>query len=164
DDTIRLDDAAIAGLGPRGELSGGRFRIGGAAADADDRVIYDEASGRLFYDADGVGGAAQVRIARLDAGLDLTRHDFLIVWTPVAAAGRARRAGSIVVAPVAAPVVHRLIGDAAVIFAIGQRVEIAVAAEVEILGGRIPDRPLAHLVVEAEQRHAKRDRHRQILD
>ena len=35
------------------------------AHDASDRVIYDTASGKLYYDADGQGGAAAVQIAML---------------------------------------------------------------------------------------------------
>ncbi len=50
------------------------------------------------------------------------------------------------------------------ILAIGQAVEAAMAAEVEALGARIADRPLAHLVVEREQRHPEADRHDEILE
>ena len=50
-----------------------------AAHDADDRVVYNSATGALFYDADGTGAAAAVRFAILDPGLHLTRADFAIV-------------------------------------------------------------------------------------
>ena len=41
-----------------GELDARAFFIGPAAADADDRIIYDDQTGRLFFDPDGVGGGA----------------------------------------------------------------------------------------------------------
>ena len=55
---------------------------------------------------------------------------------------------------VAAAVVGRLIGDARVIGAVGQAAERLAAAEEEIRGARIADRPAAGLFVEFEQRAA----------
>ncbi len=79
DDTIQLDDAVFAGVGPLGALSAGAFRTGTAAADASDRVIYDSATGKLYFDADGNGAGAQVLFATLTAGTALTVTDFVIV-------------------------------------------------------------------------------------
>jgi serralysin len=53
--------------------------IGAAAQDAQDRIIYNSATGALLYDSDGVGGAAAVQFAELSAGLALTNLDFLVV-------------------------------------------------------------------------------------
>ncbi|ESR25656.1 Alkaline phosphatase [Lutibaculum baratangense AMV1] len=78
DDTIWLDDAVFAALSV-GALSASSFRIGAAAADADDHVIYNQATGDLFYDADGAGGAAQIRFATLNTGLTMTAADFMVV-------------------------------------------------------------------------------------
>ncbi len=50
-----------------------------SALDADDRIIYDSATGRIYYDADGSGAGAQVLFAQVTAGLALTNADFLIV-------------------------------------------------------------------------------------
>jgi Ca2+-binding RTX toxin-like protein len=50
-----------------------------ACRDADDFMIYDSASGGLYYDGDGAGGAAAVKFAQLAAGLGLSQADFLIV-------------------------------------------------------------------------------------
>ncbi len=77
-DTIWLDDAVFAGLAP-GALSGAAFVKGTSAKDADDRIIYDPLSKKLYFDPDGMGGAAQVQFATL-AGPDLniTAADFVI--------------------------------------------------------------------------------------
>lgn len=78
-DTIQLsvkifDELAL------GKLPGGAFTIGSAAADRSDRVIYDNATGQLFFDADGSSSAhAQQLIATLDTGLALTADDFRII-------------------------------------------------------------------------------------
>lgn len=77
-DTIRLDDAIFGGLS-LGSLSPGAFALGPIAAQADDRIIYDPTSGKLYFDADGIGGMAQVHFATLNAGLSLTAADFFVV-------------------------------------------------------------------------------------
>ncbi len=77
-DTIRLDDAIFGGLS-LGSLSPGAFALGPIAAQADDRIIYDPTSGKLYFDADGIGGMAQVHFATLNAGLSLTSADFFVV-------------------------------------------------------------------------------------
>jgi len=78
DDTIWLDDAIFSGLA-LGQLASGAFAKGAAAAQADDRVIYDPAVGNLYFDPDGVGGAAQLLFANLATGLKLTASDFFVV-------------------------------------------------------------------------------------
>ena len=77
-DTIRLDHAIFDAFTP-GPLASGAFVIGNKAHDADDRIIYNDKNGKLFYDADGKGGAHQVLFATLDPHLDLSHSDFLIV-------------------------------------------------------------------------------------
>ncbi len=78
-DTIRLEDSIFTAIGAPGTLAAGVLRIGAAAADASDRIIYDPSTGALLYDADGSGAGAAVQFATLDDGLALTRSDFLIV-------------------------------------------------------------------------------------
>ncbi|MDQ3478200.1 MAG: calcium-binding protein [Pseudomonadota bacterium] len=75
DDTIYLDMAVFGAVGP-GELAVGAFHSGTAAADADDRIIYDSATGNIFYDADGSGAGASVLFAQVTAGAALTNADF----------------------------------------------------------------------------------------
>ncbi len=79
DDTFQLDDAAFVGIGPTGPLATGAFHAGAAAADAGDRVIYDSATGRLYFDADGSAAGTQVLFATLAAGTALSAADFLII-------------------------------------------------------------------------------------
>ncbi|MEH7830501.1 beta strand repeat-containing protein [Gemmobacter denitrificans] len=79
DDTIELDDAAFAGIGALGGLGAARFVTGAAATTAAHRVIYNAATGQLFYDADGNGAGARVLFATIDTGLALTQADFLVV-------------------------------------------------------------------------------------
>ncbi|TFF22003.1 hypothetical protein E3C22_15250 [Jiella endophytica] len=78
DDAIWLDDVVFTALSV-GALSSAAFTIGAMAADASDRIIYDQTNGRLLYDADGTGGGAAIHFATLDAGLNLTADDFLVV-------------------------------------------------------------------------------------
>src|SRR5204863_512013 len=63
-DKIALDDAVFTGLG-FGALPAGAFVTGTVAADADDRILYDNATGNLFFDADGNGAGAAVQFATL---------------------------------------------------------------------------------------------------
>lgn len=77
-DYIVLDDAIFAGLAP-GDLGASAFAIGTQAMDADDRVIYDHATGALMYDADGFDGAAAVQFAILGNGSSLAASDFLVI-------------------------------------------------------------------------------------
>jgi Ca2+-binding RTX toxin-like protein len=78
DDTIKLENAVFSGLAA-GALAAPAFRIGAAAADATDRIIYDATNGRLYFDVDGLGGAAQIQFAKLSAGLALTAADFVVI-------------------------------------------------------------------------------------
>ncbi|TCL73605.1 Ig-like domain-containing protein [Rhizobium sp. BK251] len=75
DDTISLDSSVFAGM-TAGALDPDAFVKGKAALDADDRIIYDKASGHLLYDADGSGDAAAVIFATLNHGTALTADDF----------------------------------------------------------------------------------------
>jgi serralysin len=77
-DRIALDDAVFAGLG-LGTLSSGAFHVGAAAHDADDRIIYNSATGALMFDADGNGAGAAVQFATLNAGPILTASDFVVI-------------------------------------------------------------------------------------
>ena len=84
-DTIEFA-AAQFGFASGGELDLSAFQLGTSANDADDRFIYDQASGDLFFDADGNGAAAQVLIANLGAGTAFAADD-IYLYEPVKAAG-----------------------------------------------------------------------------
>ncbi len=79
DDRIQVDDAVFGGIGATGALGGARFRAGSSAADASDRIVYDSATGNLYFDADGSGAAAQVLFATVTAGTTITAADFFVV-------------------------------------------------------------------------------------
>ncbi len=76
-DLIGLDHLAFAEIGNR--LSPKEFHIGGEATHSSERIIYNDDTGALFFDADGKGKTDQVKIAMLDPGLDLKSDDFLII-------------------------------------------------------------------------------------
>jgi Ca2+-binding RTX toxin-like protein len=76
-DTIRIDDAVFTGM-TVGYLAASAFVVGPAALDANDRIIYDDATGAVYFDVDGSGGAAAVQFAILAAGLTLSNADFYI--------------------------------------------------------------------------------------
>ncbi|MFT3956445.1 MAG: calcium-binding protein [Piscinibacter sp.] len=78
DDTFQLDDVAFAGIGSSGALAAGAFRVGTAAADTTDRIVYDQASGRLYFDADGSGAGTAVLFATVTANVVLSAADFII--------------------------------------------------------------------------------------
>jgi Ca2+-binding RTX toxin-like protein len=79
-DTIRLDDAAFAGLG-LGPLAASAFvrNLTGSAADASDRIIYETDTGRLWFDADGTGSRAAIHFATVTVSLSMTNADFLVI-------------------------------------------------------------------------------------
>jgi arylsulfatase A-like enzyme len=77
-DQILLDNAVFTGL-PVGVLRASAFRVGAAAADADDRIIYNPATGELFFDPDGTGSRPQVLFATVNPGLALDSSDFRVI-------------------------------------------------------------------------------------
>lgn len=79
DDTIWLDDDIFLKVGKVGDLAGSAFYAGAAAHDASDRIIYNKATGALYYDADGNGSGAAIQFATLSKGLSLTATDFDII-------------------------------------------------------------------------------------
>jgi len=78
-DVIQLDDDVFTAAGAIGALDASAFAIGNAAADADDRIIYNSANGKIWYDADGDGAGAAVLFAYVTAGTTLSASDFQIV-------------------------------------------------------------------------------------
>ena len=79
-DRICLNDAAFKSIGS--SLSSSEFyaRAGVSAAhDSSDRIVYDTASGKLYCDVDGRGGAAAVQFATLASRPVLDAGDFAIV-------------------------------------------------------------------------------------
>jgi len=78
-DTIQLDDDIFTAAGAVGGLAASAFYTGAGAHDADDRIIYDATTGNIYYDPDGLGGAAQTLFTHVDPGAALTNADFQII-------------------------------------------------------------------------------------
>ncbi|MGQ7819105.1 Calx-beta domain-containing protein [Metapseudomonas furukawaii] len=80
-DTIALSRTIFSGISDSSLASGGFFRLGGAALDADDRILYDRSTGFLAYDADGTGVANALRIAVVGASVHpaVVATDFILV-------------------------------------------------------------------------------------
>jgi Ca2+-binding RTX toxin-like protein len=80
DDTIILRKAVMPALGAAGTLSAAFFYNGPHAHDGNDHIIYDRATGNLYYDSDGTGAHAQVLLATLvNRPADLAVDDFLVI-------------------------------------------------------------------------------------
>ena len=78
-DKIQLNASVFSGL-TAGGLSEEAFHIGLAAHDADDRIIYDSASGALFFDRDGSGDRyGQIQFATLNDHPGLNFSDVQVV-------------------------------------------------------------------------------------
>jgi Ca2+-binding RTX toxin-like protein len=76
EDTFMLYRGVFGGLSATGPLGESAFAFGTAASDATDRIVYDQATGRIFYDADGSGAGASMLFAQVTAGTVLTSADF----------------------------------------------------------------------------------------
>ncbi|WP_052954627.1 calcium-binding protein [Microvirga vignae] len=77
EDRIQLS-ASLFGLGA-GTLATAAFRLGAAAGTADQKILYDRGTGALWFDADGSGAGAAVKLATIGAGKALTAADFFLV-------------------------------------------------------------------------------------
>ncbi|AMJ62031.1 GH12 family glycosyl hydrolase domain-containing protein [Bosea sp. PAMC 26642] len=78
-DKIGLDDLIFAGL-PSGTLAAGAFRAGTAAVTAAQKIVYDESTGKLYYDKDGSGSQYQpVQFAVLENHPHITNTDFFVI-------------------------------------------------------------------------------------
>jgi hypothetical protein len=80
-DRIVLDHESFKGL-KTGALSDAKFYAAPgatAAHDKSDRVVYDETTGRLYFDDDGPGGHVALLVATLASHASLSADDFIIV-------------------------------------------------------------------------------------
>ncbi|WP_286158912.1 calcium-binding protein, partial [Methylobacterium sp. Leaf456] len=78
-DTIWLGKGVFTALAP-GQLAESAFKnLDAGGADANDRILYKQTTGELFYDADGSGTGAAVKFAVLDNKAALSAGDFLVV-------------------------------------------------------------------------------------
>jgi len=78
-DRFALDDAIFTQLNSPGALNLNAFHTGAAAADANDRIVYNSTTGQLYYDADGSGAGAAILFATLQGNPALTASDFMVI-------------------------------------------------------------------------------------
>jgi Ca2+-binding RTX toxin-like protein len=78
-DFFQLDNLAFAALGMPGAMNAALFFAGAAAHDADDRIVYNQASGALLYDNNGDAAGGIFQIAVLTTKPTLTAADFVVI-------------------------------------------------------------------------------------
>jgi Ca2+-binding RTX toxin-like protein len=77
---IQVSAAGFAGGLATPSLSANQFTLGTSATASNQRFIYDDSTGSLFFDQDGsAAGFTQVQFAQLSAGLSLTNNNFVVV-------------------------------------------------------------------------------------
>ncbi|WP_343058794.1 calcium-binding protein [Microvirga lupini] len=88
EDKIALSRSVFAGLdlggyaslsGTSSSVAASVFTVGRGATSLEHRLIYNSGTGALFYDADGIGGAAQVQFATLAPNLLLNQNSFVMI-------------------------------------------------------------------------------------
>ena len=79
-DRIEIAAALIGAFGP-GALASANFHASasGLALTTQHRVLFETATGRLYFDADGSGSGERIQFALLSAGLALTHTDFGVI-------------------------------------------------------------------------------------
>jgi len=79
-DTFKLENAVMTKLGAGVHaLNAAFFHAGAAAADADDYVIYNHATGALSYDSNGNAAGGMTLLAFLTNKPVLAANDFLVI-------------------------------------------------------------------------------------
>jgi len=76
-DKIALSQATFTEIGAH--LSKGELVVGNHAHDVGDRLVYNDNTGKLFYDEDGKGGGGKDLVAVLEKHLDLHASDFILI-------------------------------------------------------------------------------------
>jgi Ca2+-binding RTX toxin-like protein len=79
-DVFQLDNAVFTKLGAAtGAINAGFFKLSTQVQDANDFIVYNKATGALFYDANGNGAGAGVQFAVLSNKPTLTAADFAVI-------------------------------------------------------------------------------------
>ncbi|MEH2248575.1 MAG: calcium-binding protein [Nostoc sp.] len=77
---IQVSAAGFGGGLSIGSLQTSQFTLGTSATTSNQRFIYDNITGGLYFDPDGsASGFTQVKFAQLSAGLSLTKNNFVVV-------------------------------------------------------------------------------------
>jgi uncharacterized protein len=78
-DTILISKLEFGLSQALGTLDSGLFRLGSSALAASDRFIYNNTTGQLFFDEDGIGNAAKVQIGLLSNKAALTHTNVTVI-------------------------------------------------------------------------------------
>jgi microcystin-dependent protein len=79
-DTIQLENAIFTLLATTGTLADNLFKnLSLGAQDADDLILYDAATGALFYDTNGLTAGGQIQFAMLTGNPAITNADFVVM-------------------------------------------------------------------------------------
>ncbi|MBB3019822.1 Ca2+-binding RTX toxin-like protein [Microvirga lupini] len=78
-DVMALSRDVFGSFISSGALSSAALTAGASATSAHHRLVYNSATGALSYDADGLGGAAQVQFATLNPNLALNTSSFVLI-------------------------------------------------------------------------------------
>lgn len=76
------DTGFFVGLGAT--FDSNEFVAGTVATEAHAQIVYNQASGQIFYDADGTGAGAAALVATIGAGTQLGFNDFTVIQAPPA--------------------------------------------------------------------------------
>jgi Ca2+-binding RTX toxin-like protein len=79
DDAFRMENAIFTKLGAAGLLNPAFFRAGAAAVDANDFIVYNQATGILSYDSNGNAAGGIVQVALLSNKPVLAFNDFAVI-------------------------------------------------------------------------------------
>ncbi|WP_416672166.1 hypothetical protein [Egbenema bharatensis] len=78
EDILQLSRKGFNNQLKRGRMRSNQFTLGDRATTSSHRIIYNQSTGSLFYDSDGIGGASQVLIAKFTNRADLTRANIVV--------------------------------------------------------------------------------------
>ena len=78
-DQIALSLKIFSQAGAAGALNADAFHAGSVATDSSHRILYDNMTGALSYDADGTGGTAAILFATVAQQINITENAFLLV-------------------------------------------------------------------------------------
>jgi Ca2+-binding RTX toxin-like protein len=79
DDTFRLENAVMKAFVRPGALNPAFFYLGSAAHDGNDHIIYNKATGGLFYDSNGSLAGGVTQLATLTSKPTLQANDFVVI-------------------------------------------------------------------------------------
>ncbi len=79
DDTIYVSKIGFGGGLSEGILQATQFFIGSVAQNSSDRFIYNNNTGGLFFDADGIGSSGQIQVAQLGMDLAMTNRNIFVI-------------------------------------------------------------------------------------